>query len=48
MLHMTAFVRFVKQLSRASVAEFVDACAREDAAAMVTEQEFIDSHKGQQ
>jgi glycerol-3-phosphate dehydrogenase len=30
----------------ASIAEFVDACAREDAAAMVTEQEFIDSHKG--
>jgi glycerol-3-phosphate dehydrogenase len=32
--------------SSASIAEFVDACAREDAAAMVTEQEFIDSHKG--
>ena len=30
----------------ASIAEFIDACAREDAAAMVTEQEFIDSHKG--
>ena len=32
----------------ASIAEYVDGCAREDAAAMVTEQEFIDSHKGQQ
>ena len=32
--------------SSASIAEFIDACAREDAAAMVTEQEFIDSYKG--
>jgi glycerol-3-phosphate dehydrogenase len=30
----------------ASIAEFLDECAREDAAAMVTEQEFIDSNKG--
>jgi glycerol-3-phosphate dehydrogenase len=30
----------------ANVAEFLDECAREDAAAQVTEQEFIDSNKG--
>ena len=30
----------------ANIAEFLDECAREDAAAQVTEQEFIDSNKG--